>query len=136
MKFPRVILETRVSPADKAAIMGGNVSAARQDPGIKIRIVQTGERNLLPILTVEQETKPDAMGVMQWTPIELPWQVIMALYARKVEAITKSHEERVDEVVRCVRDAMTGTRGGDEFCITVNALVAAVDRGLAKWRSE
>jgi hypothetical protein len=86
MKFPRVILETRVSPADKAAIMGGNVSTARQEPGVKIRIVQTGERNLLPILTVEQEGKPDAMGVMQWTPIELPWQVLMALYVRQMNA--------------------------------------------------
>lgn len=136
MKFPRVILETRVSPADKASIMGGNVSTARQEPGVKIRIVQTGERNLLPILTVEQEAKPDAMGVMQWTPIELPWQVLMALYARKVESITKSHEERVAEVVQCVRDAASVSSGRVEMCITVDALVSAVDRGLAKWRTE
>lgn len=134
MKFPRVILEVDLLSKEKAAVMSdGKAQSNCPDHVEKIRIVQTGERLNLPICVCEKAGEPDAMGNIQWHKAELPWQILLALYGRKVSAIVKSHEERCAEVVQCVKDAMTGTRG-DEMCITEDKLESAVDRGLAKWR--
>jgi len=135
MKFPRVILEVDLLSKEKAAVMSDGKSQSNcPDHVEKIRIVQTGERLNLPIYVCEKAGEPDAMGNIQWHKSELPWQILLALYGRKVEAITKSHEERCAEVVQCIKDS-SGRTHGDDLRITEKELVTAVARGLAKWRS-
>ena len=91
MKFPCVILEVALTSTERAAIMGGQ-EKPRDHDAVRVRIVQTGERQGFPILVCEAAGELDAMGQCQWHKADLPWQIIAALLLKASRGDVRSAE--------------------------------------------
>jgi protein-disulfide isomerase-like protein with CxxC motif len=68
------------------------VEKPRDHDAVRVRIVQTGERQGFPILVCEAAGEFDAMGRCQWHKADLPWQIIAALLLKASRGDVRSAE--------------------------------------------